>query len=127
MERNVFILGREREGGCFLEFQYCTSVTPVKDGKTDEEEIVFWKKDSILISDDDFADFYLKYKDIFSCALFPDGGTGFDSCGINYYDAGKTKRILADLQKSIDGMYVDLIPWLEKADEKGSGFYILGI
>ncbi len=123
----MFITEKERRGTYYLEFQLCTSEMPVKDGKTDLHIVEPWQADSLLLDADAFDVFYPKYESIFSCALFPNGGTGFDYCGINYYNPKKTKHILNRLSPVIAAEYSAILPWLRKAVRQNRGFYILGL
>lgn len=123
----MFITEKERRGTYYLEFQYCTSDMPVKGGKTDVRFVEPWKADSLLLDADAFDVFYPKYESIFNCALFPNGGTGFDYCGINYYSPEKTEWILELLTPAIAKEYAALLPWLREAVKRNRGFYILGL
>ena len=123
----MFITSKERNGTCYLEFQFCKNDKPIKFGKVNVDLIVSWKEDSLLISDDDFNDFYKLYGKIFDCALFPNGENGFCSYGINYYDKNNSKKILFELKKCIDKKHLNLLEWLEIAVKNYNGFYILGI
>ena len=123
----MFITNKERTGTCYLEFQFCKNDKPIKFGKVDVNLINNWRADSLFISDDDFEEFYKLYGNIFNCALFPNGETGFSSYGINYYDKNDSKNILTELKKCIDKKYLNLLEWLEIATKNYNGFYILGI
>ena len=123
----MFITNKERIGTCYLEFQFCKNDKPIKLGKVDVDIIDNWKEDSLLVSDDDFNEFYKLYGKIFECALFPNGEIGFFPYGINYYDKNATEKILFELRKIVDDKYLNLIFWLENATNKYNGFYILGI
>lgn len=124
----MFVTEKERRGTYYFEFQYCTYDNPVKNGKTDWRVIEHWSEDSLLMNADDFDVFYPKYyKNVFDCALFPNGYTGFDYCGVNYYDSEKTERILKQLETVIENEYYDIIPWLKEAVKRKKGFYILGL
>lgn len=123
----MFIAESEREGSCYFEFQFCKADSPVKNNCVDTEIVEPWKKDSLLISDENFDDFYKLYKNIFCCALLPNGKKGFDYYGINYYDNEAAEKILQELKKAIKIEYKNLISWLQIAVEKYNGFYILGI
>lgn len=57
----MFITSKERIGTCYLEFQFCKNDKPIKFGKVNVDLIVSWKENSLLISDDDFNDFYKLY------------------------------------------------------------------
>ena len=123
----MFITTKERKGTCYLEFQFCKIENPIKANKVDVDNIENWKDDSLLISDEDFDIFYKNYGKIFECALFPNGEKGFFPYGINYYDKTTAEEILIQLKKIISDKYYNLIPWLEKAANNYTGFYILGI
>lgn len=125
----MFITCEEKDGTCYLEFQFCKINKPLKKkNRVAGNHIEYWKKDSLLITDDDFFDyFYKSYESIFNCALSPDGEEGFDPYDINYYDKKTTKKILSELENSIDEKYKILIPWLKDALYMYNGFYILGL
>lgn len=123
----MFITNKERIGTCYLEFQFCKNDKPIKLGKVDVDIIDNWKEDSLLVSDDDFNEFYKLYGKIFECALFPNGESGFFPYGVNYYDKTTTEEILIELKKIISDKYYKLISWLENAANNYNGFYILGI
>lgn len=123
----MFIATEERKGTCYLEFQYCKIDNPIKSNKVDVDNIENWKKDSLLIHDEDFNVFYKSYGKIFECALFPNGEKVFFPYGINYYDKATTEKILIELKKIISDKYYNLILWLEEAVNNYNGFYILGI
>lgn len=57
----MFIKENERIGGCYLEFQFCKSDVPIKNNSVDIDVIEQWQSDSLLISDEDFGDFYKSY------------------------------------------------------------------
>lgn len=123
----MFISVSETEGSCYLEFAFCRSCRPAPGGKMDMSIIYHWSDDSLVISWEDFGDFYEEYGDIFGCALLPNGETGFDCYCPNYYDREKTFGILSALRGKIDEKYFPLIPWLERAEADFEGFYILGV
>lgn len=123
----MFINVSEKNGSCYLEFAYCRTSRPAPGGKIDLDVFTHWNEDSLLIHDDDFGDFYAHYGDIFSCALLPNGETGFDCYCPNYYDREKTSHILDELRGRISEKYSLLIPWLERAEREFNGFYILGV
>ena len=123
----MFIAGKDRKGGCYLEFQFCKVDKPIKNNKVRCDCIEHWKNDSLLIYDEDFDVFYNKYGHIFESAIFPNGEKGFDYCGINYYDIENTKEIISKLKTIIEKEYKEVIEWLEIAVEKHNGFYILGL
>ena len=123
----MFITNKERIGTCYLKFQFCKNDKPIKIVKVDIDIIDNWKEDSLLVSDDDFNEFYKLYGKIFECALFPNGKIGFFPYEINYYDKNNSKKILFELKKCIDKKYLNLVEWLEIATKNYNGFYILGI
>lgn len=124
----MFIRVSERKGSCYLEFAYCRTNRPASGGKIDLDIITHWNGDSLLIAhDDNFGVFYTLYGDIFSCALLPNGKTGFDCYCPNYYDREKTSCILGELRDRISEKYQPIIPWLERAEQEFNGFYILGV
>ena len=57
----MFITNKERIGTCYLEFQFCKNDKPIKIVKVDIDIIDNWKEDSLLVSDDDFNEFYKLY------------------------------------------------------------------
>lgn len=123
----MFYTTQEHHGGCYLEFQFCTSDVPVKNGKTDFTLVEHWAEDSIVISDEDFIKLYEAHKSLLACALFPNGKIGFDLCGINYYNNEKTVNMYNALSKEKNDAYGLLLPWLKNAAEQGRGFYICGL
>lgn len=123
----MFISVSETEGSCYLEFAFCSSCRPAPGGKTDLNIITHWNDDSLLISWEDFGDFYSGYGDILCCALLPNGETGFDCYCPNYYNREKTSAVLSSLRERITEKYLPLIPWLERAEADFEGFYILGV
>lgn len=123
----MFITNKERIGTCYLEFHFCKNENPIKFNKVDIDIIENWEEDSLLISDEDFNDFYKLYGNIFNCALFPNGEKGFFPYGINYYDKITSENILFELKRVIDKKYLNLIEWLENSIKEYNGFYILGI
>lgn len=123
----MFITNKERIGTCYLEFQFCKNENPIKFNKVDIDIIENWEEDSLLISDEDFNDFYKLYGNIFNCALFPNGEKVFFPYGINYYDKITSENILFELKSVIDKKYLNLIEWLENSIKEYNGFYILGI
>lgn len=124
----MFISPGERKDSCYLEFQYCETNRPIVSGRVDIGNIGHWYENSILISDDDFTrdhnDFWGKY---FECALLPNGETGFDLYGVNYYSREVAREIFDKLKSCTEEKYPPLLTWLEKACEYYNGFYILGI
>lgn len=124
----MFITVEEKVGTSYLEFQFCKRKKPIIPIFTLFDSIEYWKKDSVLISYEDWEDFYKFYGNIFNCASFPNGEKGFNSYGINHYDKKTAEKILLELNKVIDKeKYINLIFWLEDAVNKYNGFYILGI
>lgn len=123
----MFITNKERIGTCYLEFQFCKNDNPIKLDKVNIDIIDNWEDDSLVISDEDFNEFYKFYGKHFECALFPNGKKGFFPYGINYYDKKTTEKILFELKSIIDKKYLNLIEWLEISIKKYNGFYILGI
>lgn len=123
----MFITTKERVGTCYLEFQFCKIEKTVKLNKVDVNIIENWKEDSLLITDEDFEDFYKLYGNILNCALFPNGKKGFFPYGVNYYDKESAEKILSKLKNQIEERYIILISWLEEVIKKYNGFYILGI
>lgn len=122
-----FIYNNEREGSCYLEFQFCETDKPMKNGKVRCDNIKHWSDDSLYMDWDDFNWFYKLYGNVFGCAVFPNGERGCDSCGVNYYSKEETEKIIEKLSKHIDGEYSALLPWLKAAEKRGKGFYILGV
>ncbi|MDE7302032.1 MAG: hypothetical protein K2N60_01790 [Oscillospiraceae bacterium] len=122
-----FIYNDERVGSCYLEFQICETDKPLKNGKTICDNIKHWSDDSLYMDWDDFNEFYELYGDVFDCAVFPNGGRGCDSCGVNYYGKEETEKIIEKLSQNIDDEYAALLPWLKIAEKRGKGFYILGV
>lgn len=122
----MFIKNSERKGTCYFEFQFCKIKNPLHDGKT-KDNVEFWMSDSLLLSDDDFDVFYDKYGEYFECAVFPNGKTGFDYCGINYYSPEKTLEIYNALRSCIDKENGEFIDWLKTDLDLYNGFYILGL
>ena len=124
----MFITEAERKGTYYFEFHYCKYENPVCDGKTDWVIVEHWAEDSLLMKADDFDEFLEKYyKSILDVALLPNGDTGFDYCGVNYYDADKTVEFLKKAEILLEEKYSLLIPWLSKAVKRKIGFYILGL
>ncbi|MBQ2941423.1 MAG: hypothetical protein IJD97_04230 [Clostridia bacterium] len=124
----MFITEAERKGTYYFEFHYCKYENPVCDGKTDWIIVEHWAEDSLLMKADDFDDFLEKYyKSILNGALLPNGDTGFDYCGVNYYDADKTVEFLKKAEPLLEEKYSQLIPWLGEAVKRKIGFYILGL
>lgn len=123
----MFITNKERKGTCYLEFQFCRNENPIKSNKVNIDIVDNWHEDSLLISDQDFNEFYKLYGNIFQCALLPNGEMGFSAYGINYYDKNISEKILFQLKKIIDNKYLNLIEWLDIAIKNYNGFYILGI
>ena len=124
----MFITEDERKGTYYFEFHYCKYENPVCDGKTDWVIVEHWAEDSLLMKADDFDEFLEKYyKSILDVALLPNGDTGFDYCGVNYYDADKTVDFLKKAEILLEEKYSLLIPWLSKAVKRKIGFYILGL
>lgn len=121
------IRNNQRQGTCYLEFQICKTDKPLTDGKANCDKIKHWQDDSIYMYWDDFAEFYELYGDLFGCAVFPNGGRGCDSCGVNYYGKSETEMIAEKLAPRIESDYAELILWLNAARETGRGFYILGV
>lgn len=123
----MFILENKRNGSCYFEFQFCKIDNPLELNKVRSDVVEHWKKDSLLVDDEEFEFFLNLYQNIFDCAIFPNGGKGFFPYGINYYDKPTTENILEQLKKIIDKKYEKLIDWLQEAIEKYNGFYILGL
>lgn len=124
----MFITEAERKGTYYFEFHYCKYENPVCDGKTDWVIVEHWAEDSLFMKADDFDEFLEKYyKSILDVALLPNGDTGFDYCGVNYYDADKTVDFLKKAEILLEEKYSLLIPWLSKAVKRKIGFYILGL
>lgn len=122
-----FIRNGERDGTCYLEFRFCETDKPLKDGKVKCEIIRHWSNDSLYMDWDDFGGFYELYGDLFGCAVFPNGERGCDSCGVNYYGKEETAKIIAGMSARPNKEYAALLPWLKTAAEQGKGFYILGV
>ena len=123
----MFIHNDERDGTCYFEFQFCKNKRPVIFNKVRTSIINHWAEDSLVISSNNFDEFYKLYGIIFECALFPNEKKGFYGYGINYYDKNITEKILFELKDKTNGKYLNLINWLEKAVNEYNGFYILGI
>ncbi len=121
----MFITESERNGSCYFEFQFCKADRPLKDNCVDINAIDYWKNDSLLISDKNFDSFYGLYKDVFDCALLPNGKKGFDYFGVNYYNNETAEKMLQELEHINE--YKPLILWLKVVMKKYNGFYILGI
>lgn len=124
---NMFITQSKKIGSCYYEFQLCKSDFPVIKNKTNLDIINHWLSDSLLISADDFYNFYQSYSAIFNCAVLANGEKGFDFYGPNYYDKNTSEKILNQLENEIDKKYYNLILWLKKEVKEYNGFYILGI
>ncbi len=124
---NKFIHNDEREGSCYLEFQFCNTDKPLKGGKVRLEHIMNWRDDSLYMDWDDFGEFYELYSGVLDCAFLANGERGCDSCGINYYGADETENILAELSRGLDERYSAIVPWLRVAVKRSKGFYILGV
>lgn len=122
-----FIRNGERDGTCYLEFRFCETDKPLKDGKVRCEILKHWSDNSLYMDWDDFSGFYELYGDLFSCAVFPNGERGCDSCGVNYYGKGETAKIVEGLSARSNEEYTALLPWLKAAEKRGKGFYILGV
>lgn len=122
-----FIYNHEREGSCYLEFQFCDTDKPLKNGRVVLEHIKHWRDDSLYMDWDDFGEFYRLYADVLNCAVLPNGERGFDSCGVNYYGAEETEKFLAEMSRGTDVRYSALVPWLTVAAKRSKGFYILGV
>lgn len=122
-----FIRNDDRDGTCYLEFQFCGTDKPLKDGKVRCDNIRHWSDDSLYMDWDDFGEFYGLYGDLFGCGVLPNGERGCDSCGVNYYGKEETEKILAGLSPKITGEYAVLLLWLKTAAERDKGFYILGV
>lgn len=122
-----FIRNGKRDGTCYLEFQFCGTDKPLKDGKVRCDNIRHWSGDSLYMDWDDFGELYGLYGDLFGCAVLPNGKHGCDSCGVNYYGKAETEKILSEMSPKITDDYAALLPWLKIAAERGKGFYILGV
>lgn len=122
-----FIRNVERDGTCYLEFQFCETDKPLKDGKVRCEIIRHWSNDSLYMDWDDFGEFYELYGDLFDCAVFPNGERGCDSFGVNYYGKEETAKIVEGMSARPNEKYAALLPWLKTAEKRGKGFYILGV
>lgn len=123
----MFITEKERDGSCYYEFQFCQADNPVIKNKLNTDIIENWRSDSLLISDDDFENFYQSYSDNFNCAVLANGEIGFDFYAANYYDKKTAQMILNQIENRIDEKYYNLVSWLQKAVKESNGFYILGI
>ncbi|MCX4255714.1 MAG: hypothetical protein OSJ54_02165 [Oscillospiraceae bacterium] len=121
------IYNDERNGTCYLEFQFCDTNKPLKDGRVRCDALKHWSDDSLFMDWDNFGEFYRLYGDLFGCGIFPDGERGCDSCGVNYYGKEETEKIVRKLSLKITSDYAALLPWLKIAAERGKGFYILGV
>ncbi len=121
------IYNDERNGTCYLEFQFCDTNKPLKDGRVRCNALKHWSDDSLFMDWDNFGEFYRLYGDLFGCGIFPDGERGCDSCGVNYYGKEETEKIVRKLSLKITSDYAALLPWLKIAAERGKGFYILGV
>lgn len=117
----------ERNGTCYLEFQFCDTDKPLKDGKVRCEVFKHWSDNSLYMDWDDFNEFYELYGDLFGCAVFPNGERGCDSCGVNYYGKEETAKIVEGMSARPNEEYSALLPWLKEAEQRGKGFYILGV
>ena len=109
----MFITNKERIGTCYLEFQFCKNDKPIKIVKVDIDIIDNWKEDSLLVSDDDFNEFYKLYGKIFECALFPNGKIGFFPYEINYYDKNNLQELYNKRKEQYTNNY-ETIKILEK-------------
>ncbi len=121
------IYNDERNGTCYLEFPFCDTNKPLKDGRVRCDALKHWSDDSLFMDWDNFGEFYRLYGDLFGCGIFPDGERGCDSCGVNYYGKEETEKIVRKLSLKITSDYAALLPWLKIAAERGKGFYILGV
>ena len=117
----------ERDGTCYLEFQFCDTDKPLENGKVRCDIVKHWSDNSLYMDWDDFGGFYELYGDLFGCAVFPNGERGCDSCGVNYYGKEETAKIVEGLSARPNGEYAALLPWLKTAEKRGKGFYILGV
>ena len=122
-----YIYNDERNGSCYLEFQFCDIDKPLKNSKTICDNIRHWSDNSLYMDWDDFNEFYEMYGDVFGCAIFPNGERGCDSCGVNYYGKEETEKIVEKLSARIGEECAALLPWLKIAEKNGKGFYILGV
>ena len=104
----------ERDGTCYLEFQFCDTDKPLENGKVRCDIVKHWSDNSLYMDWDDFGGFYELY-----AALF--------ACGVNYYGKDETEKIIEGLSDRPNEEYAALLPWLKDAAERGKGFYILGV
>lgn len=117
----------ERDGTCYLEFQFCDTDKPLENGKVKCDIVKHWSDNSLYMDWDDFGEFYGLYGDLFGCGVFPNGERGCDSCGVNYYGKEETEKIVEGMSAQPNDEYAALLPWLKDAAERGKGFYILGV
>lgn len=122
-----FIQNRERDGTCYLEFQFCETDKPLKNGKVRTEHIKHWLDSSLYMDWDDFSGFYEMYADALDLGFLPNGERGCDDFGVNYYSRDDTEKFLEEVSQHIDEEYAALVPWLNEAAKRGKGFYILGV
>lgn len=91
---------RSRGGSYFIELQH---VQPEADAPAETlltwQTFPLWQPDSLYVSGDDDQTFFSAYGPLFTGGLYPNGETGvMDLCGVTYYSARETARILTALQ-----------------------------
>lgn len=118
----LFTPCRERKGTAYFEFQYCKKDACVR--RFWQKESAFWAPDSLLVSVDDDARFFSGYGKYLNS---PDGRSGFDPFGANYYSKGHAGDVLRGITAEKPADWEVLAAWLKKAAEEYNGFYFLGI
>ena len=124
-----FLFKKGIKGGGYIEFQFCEKKLPLKK-LFKLKNITNWKDSSLFVEIFTYSDeklFASYYDEIFNCAQFPNGDTGIDYFGINYYPPETTKEIYEKINanENLPDRQI-LLDWLEMAIEKDNGFYILG-
>ena len=118
---------RNDTSGMYVELQFCN--LPLGTGLeniVDPGNISNRSRTSLYVLDEDL--FFNEYKDVFDCGIRNNLRCGtVDLCGINYYEPCRFPYLLKKInaQKPLD--FLILLSWLEKAEKKHNGFYILGL
>lgn len=116
----MFLRGYRLHGDSYIEFQKC-SKKHFRFFRISHE-----KPNSLYVKAEDFERFFEQYGGILRCAELRCGKTGFDACGVNYYDPETTQTLRGIIEKSCLDDHVTVARWLKSCRAKGQGFYVLG-
>lgn len=128
---HTFVSQEERRafgGSDFLELQKCR----LPAGTSQKElcsacMLTHWRLDSLYISGEEAVAFLALYGEIFGEGFYANGECGkLDLCGVQYYTAEQTARIIEGVKQKRPEGFQGLLDWLSE-ESAYNGMYLLGI